>query len=170
MNHAAGLSLRFNSNGVAASSPRLLGTSYPGSNPSCSEQQRGSGPAPREHPWLLAATALRLYLRWPFPKVGPVGPTLGWRPQRLWRKELCPSLPQATAVRPVLFSTLFGIRTRTVTVSFSPWKPDGLGLRKSRGAWLVEERDGGFLPEESRGRVRPHSGEEVHSLKGVKTN
>ena len=76
-NHAAGHSLWFNSNGVTASSPGLLGTSYPGFNPSRSEPQRGSGLPSHEHQWPLAATALRLFLRAALPQGRPCGANLG---------------------------------------------------------------------------------------------
>ena len=101
-NHAAGHLLWFNSNGVTASSPALLGTSYPGLNPSRSEPQRGSGLPSHEHHWPLAATALRLFLRAALSQGRPCGANLGLEaPNAFGVKISALRSPLATMDRPV---------------------------------------------------------------------
>jgi len=95
-------SLWFNSNGVTASSPGLLGTSYPGLNPSRSEPQRGCGLPSHEHHWPLAATALRLFLRAALSQGRPCGANLGLgAPNAFGVKNSALRSPQATMDRPV---------------------------------------------------------------------
>ena len=101
-NHAAGLSLWFNSNGVTASSPGLLGTSNPGLNPSHSEPQHGSGLPSHKHHWPLAATALRLFLRAALSQGRPCGANLGLEaPNAFGVKNSALRSPPATMDRPV---------------------------------------------------------------------
>ena len=100
-NHAAGHSLWFNSNGVTASSPGLLGTSYPGLNPSLRTATRFRL-ASHEHHWSLAATALRLFLRAALSQGRPCGANLGLEaPNAFGVKNSALRSPPATMDRPV---------------------------------------------------------------------
>ena len=83
----------FNANGVAASSPGLRGTRYPGNRSQNDNQpQRGCGLTERGVglSTMEAGTALRFSDMCVFGSQGrPYGirPTLGWRTQRRWRND-----------------------------------------------------------------------------------